>query len=368
MDPLAHTLVGATLAETGLKRRTPLATATLLLGANAPDIDALTMLAGRDTALWLRRGWTHGVLATVILPFVVVGLVLAWDRWVRRRRHPDAPPARPKVILGLSVLSVLTHPALDWLNTYGVRLLMPFDDRWFYGDALFIVDPWFWLMMAFAVVLARSGSRGARGAWTLLGVAATALVLLADMVPVPARLAWCVGVAALVGVRFRGVGARRIPTLANGWLAALLLYVGGMLVGTAAARDRAVDHVSARGEEVIDVMAGPVPANPMVREVVVVTRARYVVGTVDWLADDPLRLDGPSLPREDPGPIVREALASTEVRGMRNWMRFPYYEVLPREDGGWEVVIRDLRYARPERERGFGVARVVVPREAAEAP
>ncbi len=30
---------------------------------------------------------------------------------------------------------------MDWLNSYGVRLLMPFSNRWFYGDALYIVDP-----------------------------------------------------------------------------------------------------------------------------------------------------------------------------------------------------------------------------------
>jgi hypothetical protein len=35
MDPVAHTLVDAALAESGLGRKSPLSTATLLLGANA---------------------------------------------------------------------------------------------------------------------------------------------------------------------------------------------------------------------------------------------------------------------------------------------------------------------------------------------
>ena len=34
---------------------------------------------------------------------------------------------------------------MDVLNSYGVRLLMPFSGRWFYGDALYIVDPWLYL-------------------------------------------------------------------------------------------------------------------------------------------------------------------------------------------------------------------------------
>src|SRR5690606_37889478 len=135
---------------------TPLATAALVLGANAADVDIVAALFGGDAALHYRRGWTHGVLALAVLPVVQTGALLAFDRAVRRRRRPDAPPARVRPLFALSLLAVLTHPVLDWLNTYGVRLLMPFDGTWFYGDALFIVDPWLWLLAAASVVLARS--------------------------------------------------------------------------------------------------------------------------------------------------------------------------------------------------------------------
>ncbi len=52
MDPLAHTLFGAALAESGLKRRSRYATATLLIGANLPDID---VVAGQDQTVTLNR-------------------------------------------------------------------------------------------------------------------------------------------------------------------------------------------------------------------------------------------------------------------------------------------------------------------------
>ena len=58
---------------------------------------------------------------------------------------------------------------------------MPFDDRWFYGDALFIVDPWLWLVLGLPVVWAHSASRRSRIAWTLLGVFTTFLVLRASV-------------------------------------------------------------------------------------------------------------------------------------------------------------------------------------------
>lgn len=56
MDPLAHTLFGATLAETGLKRLSRYATPTLLIGANLPDIDAVATAFGRDTSLYVDPG------------------------------------------------------------------------------------------------------------------------------------------------------------------------------------------------------------------------------------------------------------------------------------------------------------------------
>ena len=158
MDPLTHTLVGASLAQTRLTRATPLAAATLIIGANLPDIDAAMMFVGSDAALGARRGWTHGVLALAVLPWLLAAALVLFDRLVRRRRDATLKPVQFGPVLGLAYLSVLTHPCLDWLNTYGIRLLMPFDGRWFYGDAIFIVDPWIWLLAGSAVVLAHTRS------------------------------------------------------------------------------------------------------------------------------------------------------------------------------------------------------------------
>ena len=67
---------------------------------------------------------------------------------------PGAAPAKAGPLFLLALVGTLSHPFLDWLNTYGVRLLMPFSARWFYGDALFIVDPFLWM------VLGRRGHAG----------------------------------------------------------------------------------------------------------------------------------------------------------------------------------------------------------------
>ena len=85
MDPICHTLVGAALAESGLKKRTALGTATLLIGANLPDMDMLSLLWGSETALWFRRGVTHGLFAVALLPFALMGLMMVHTRLFRVR-------------------------------------------------------------------------------------------------------------------------------------------------------------------------------------------------------------------------------------------------------------------------------------------
>ena len=364
MDNLAHTLVGATLAQTGLKRWTPLGTATLVIGANLPDVDGFITFAGEDTALLFRRGWTHGVLAMAVWPWVLAGAMLLWDARVRRRRHPEAPPARLGPLVGLAYLSVLSHPALDWLNTYGVRLLMPFDGAWFYGDALFIIDPWLWLLMAAAAVLAHTRTRRGITFWAVLGLAASALVLVPGLVPVEAKVAWGVGVALILVLRrLPGAPVRRVERVAAVCTGVLLVYIGAMLVGTHLAERQAARWLEARGLSVEHVMAGPLPARPFARDVIALVPGQYLFVEVDWLADERLGFSGPALPREAPGPVVQAALAAPQVRGFRNWLRFPTWRV-SRTDKGWRVVFLDVRYSRGrEHDTGIGRATVTLDRE-----
>ena len=150
MDNLTHGLVGALLGQAGLKRRTGLAMPALIIGANLPDIDAACFLwLDGVRHLGFRRGITHGPLAWVLLPLVLAGALWGFDRWQERRgRRPEArAPVRFGWLVLLATIACLTHPALDWLNSYGIRLLEPFSHRWFYGDTLFIIDVWLWAGM-----------------------------------------------------------------------------------------------------------------------------------------------------------------------------------------------------------------------------
>jgi len=348
VDPITHTMAGATLAATGLRRTTPLAAGTLMLAANAPDIDVLVYFVGNEyDALAFRRGWTHGPLALVALPFAILGLALAWDRWVRRRRHPGAAPARAGPLLALATLGVLTHPVLDWLNNYGIRLLMPFSDRWFYGDAVFIIDPWIWLVLGGALFLIHSRTRSAIAGWALLAGLAALLVLGTPFVPTTAKVAWAAGLLAMIALRLagvaerRGVGPERVARWGGGLALGFILLL--VLADFVEVRDvRAA--VAGRGVTVEDVMVSPVPANPFGGSVVVATPTAYLFGSYDWLARPRVRIFEDSLPRRQADDAVIEAAArAPDAVAYLTWSRFPYFRAEPRP-GGYTVFIGDARY------------------------
>lgn len=354
MDPLAHTLVGATLAQTRLRRGTgAMALAAGVLAANAPDVDAVTMFVSRDLSLGFRRGWTHGVLAMVVLPLVLTAALLVLDRLWARWRRGRGPAAGAGPLLRLTAAGVWSHPLLDWLNTYGVRFLMPFDGTWFYGDALFIIDPWVWLLAGLAVVLASSATWASAAGWALLATAATAVTWIvigfgrfADTPPATAA-AWGAGIAAIVWLRATGRGRDRLPRVAAACLAAVAIYAGGMAMASRSTERfaAALLTIQREGPPPVDVLAIPVPGDVFRRGIVAVYADVYRFYELDWLAAPPLRQTADPVPRGPEGPVVEAALTAPHVWGLDVWKRFPAYTVTETPDG-YTVTISDMRYTR----------------------
>ncbi|MDN3645239.1 metal-dependent hydrolase [Pontixanthobacter aestiaquae] len=179
MDNLTHSLIGALLGQAGLKKKTGLAMPALIIGANLPDVDAACFFWLEGTEhLGFRRGITHGPPALLLLPLILAGLLYGFDRWqTKRGKRPEGRlPVNFKWLFLLSFIGCLTHPALDWLNVYGIRLLEPFSSRWFYGDTLFIIDVWLWALLGFATWFSlRREKRG--GDWIKPARAAMVAVL-----------------------------------------------------------------------------------------------------------------------------------------------------------------------------------------------
>jgi inner membrane protein len=51
----------------------------------------------------------------------------------------------------VAFLAVLTHPFLDWLTTYAIAVFAPLSWRWYSGNAIFIIDWVYWLLMAVGI-------------------------------------------------------------------------------------------------------------------------------------------------------------------------------------------------------------------------
>lgn len=153
-------MAGVVLARAGLDRTTPLATATLVLASNLPDVDILTVWWGELAYLEHHRGLTHSILGLALQGPILAAGMFAFDRLIRLRRRPDAEPARFGRLTLVALIGLFVHLLLDWTNMYGIKPFLPFDERWFYGDIVFIVDPWLWLVLGGALYL------GGRRAWT----------------------------------------------------------------------------------------------------------------------------------------------------------------------------------------------------------
>ncbi len=133
MDNLSHSLTGLALAQAGLRRFSPRATAILVLSANAPDLDIVTVAGGSLRYLESHRGYTHTLLFLPVLALLSALVVAA----LFRQRLPW------KRAWLLACIGVASHLLLDWTNTYGIRFLLPFSSRWFHLDLNGLYDGFF---------------------------------------------------------------------------------------------------------------------------------------------------------------------------------------------------------------------------------
>ena len=307
MDNICHTLTGAALGHAGLASRTRYGMATLMVAANLPDIDVAVFFTG-TLPMSFRRGWTHGVLAQAALPILLAALMWLADRaWPRQipgapgaLRAPRAPALHFTQLLLLSYIGLYSHIVMDLLNSYGLRILMPFSGRWFYGDALYIFDPWIWLALGAGVWLSSKARRR--------GLAAPSR---------PARVA----------------------------LAGVAIYASLMLASNLWARAVVRDGLARAGRPAdTRFMVTPVFVNPFRREVLVDTGDRYEKGQL-WFEPTPrFRPSGYGVDKGFDSIIAAQALATPRAQAYLGWSRFPFV-VIDRSVAPPRLILNDYRYS-----------------------
>ncbi len=317
MEPVTHFLTGACLGRAGLNRKTALATVTLTLAAEAPDIDILWYFKGSTVGFAHHRGFTHTFLGVPFMAALVVAFV--WGvRWIflklRKGRPLKAKFPRPPIRWGLlylyAYIALLSHLLLDFTNNYGLRPFAPFNPRWYAWSIVFIVEP------------------------VLLAALAIGLIM-----------------PPLFGLISSEVGARQKAPRGRGWAIAALVT----MVLTWGVRDfehrralAAMDAVDYKGEQAVKRMAGPAMINPFHWTGVVETHDFFQVMPVDASTPevDPQNM-ALTFYKPEETDVTLAAKKTYLGRVYLDWAYFPYVQT-EQTDGpppGTIVYFRDLRFA-----------------------
>jgi inner membrane protein len=381
MDGLTHSLVGLTSAKAGLERLSPYATAACILSANAPDSDFVSFFfGGRWVLLQHHRGITHSIVGTLALGLLIPTILFATERAIAGwRKRP--PSIRFRGLVLASLIAAATHPLMDWTNNYGVRPLLPWDGRWFYGDLVFIIDPYLLLVLGGAAFLLTSDRRWKIIVWSLLAVVVTIVVVgvSAPRAAGPggltvARTIWIAGLLGLLLTRVGGFQKRLGRSLAIGALSFVIIYWGFLAWAHHAAYQNAEAEAggiaSQRSERFIRVAAMPTAANPfqwlcvaetdraMYRFFVGITDKKSTEDLANSIVDGSRASSGTAIERYQKPMGQDERLVSAASRDPRaqvllGFARFPIARVENANCNGQALVqFADLRYTEPGASRG----------------
>jgi inner membrane protein len=278
MDNLTHSLVGAALAHLALPEGAARAPRRMFLAAgvvaaNLPDIDLLYVGVTPPPLGYLlhHRGHTH-----TLVGLAAQGLALAAAcRLVPPLWRMVAGCARR--LWALVAVALLSHILLDAGNSYGVHPFYPLDGRWYFGDAVFILEPWLWVLLGVPV------------AWNVAGpIVRAGIVAILVLLPMALTGVGIVRPSAFAALALSGMAlswwSRRLGESARA-LVALLLSAGFIAVSfllASGARHRAAALLAPRVRgQVVDVVLNPNPADPLCWMAIAVERdeagGRYVL-------------------------------------------------------------------------------------------
>jgi len=329
VDNLTHSLFALTLAGTGLGRVGRGATATLLVASNIPDIEVVTGLTGDRVAyLAAHRGPSHGPAA---LGLAVLTATVVWLIARAGRRRPDEA-AGFAALAALAVAGVAGHVAMDFVTSYGTRILSPFSRTWFGVDWMPITD--IGLIAILAGGLAATWWRPVERA----RVAAIVLALMAGDYAMRAGL--------------HAAALSRASEMQRAEIGA---------PATTTSRPIIFSYMGLRHPAALPA-ALPTIGSPFTFRVILQTRIGFEVRTVKLLAGRDASGSGSALrfPNET-GPSVDRAADAAMARVFLEFSRFPAAEVMRHLNGDLTVHWYDLRFAGPATPRGRDLRRHTSP-------
>jgi inner membrane protein len=354
MDNLTHSLVGLVAAKAGLERLSPMATTVCVLAANAPDLDILTTLGGKWFYLHNHRGITHSIVGTLLLALLIPALFYTGDLILARIRKRE-PRLKFRGLLIASLILSASHPLMDWTNNYGVRPLLPWNGQWFYGDLVFIVDPWLWLALGGAAFLLISKRFWQISLWAVLALILTGLVLFLPLQnagllhPNIFRVLWIAVIFGLIIIKKTKLVARWGSNIAALALTLVVVYWGGLAIAHSAALTQAqtiAQQLSTENGETLNrVAAMPTLADPFRWQCVADTdRSVYRFFINNGSLSELNRFEKPQGKEAE---AMARASWDERARIFLDFARFPAARVDGDCLSGLLVQFADLRYTEP---------------------
>jgi len=340
-----------------------------LLSANIADADFVTLFFGdRWTLLQHHRGISHSIVGTLAIAFLVPVVAFAIERLIVNAQKRPAR-IRFRGLLIASCITAATHPLLDWTNNYGLRPFLPWSGRWFYGDLVFIVDPYIWLLLGGVCFLLTSNSRSQIRSWAILGFGFAMFIGVAawrsgaDAGPLRVVFViWIMGLLVLAMVRASGSHkyVKRSTVIAA--LVLLLLYWGVLAFAHRSALAKTflvANKVAATGgESIVRIAAMPMVATPLEWQSVVETdlamyRFRVDVGSEKYGTARSVAWHRYEKPTGQSAHLVSSAEQDRRAQILFGFARFPIGRVDADNCVGQALVqFADLRYTEPGASRG----------------
>jgi len=319
MDNLTHTLTGLALSQAGLNRKTRFATPVLLVASNLPDVDSVAGFGGGVSYLRYHRGITHSLAGITVLAAVLAGIVYYAGRKAPPPRKPSslARQVEMRWVFVACWIGTASHLLLDFTNSYGVRLFLPFNSRWYAWDIMFIFDP-----LLLALLVAGLG------------------------IPLIFRL-----IAEEIGARKSGFRAGAVFSLCA-------------MVALWGARDLAhrkvlgmIDSHTYGQENPNRLGVFPSAANPFAWVGVVETDSSFFVLVANALDNDVEAEGARVFHKTEPSPALDRAIKTHTAVVFTDFARFLWPEVIEDEQG-FDIHLNDLRSYSPASGRALFMAEI----------
>jgi inner membrane protein len=147
MDPLTHVVVSIAAGRTGLNRISRLAMAMLIVTSVAADLDWLTALAGPRAFLLGHRTITDSFCGAAAIA-ILTALIFA----IATRKHSSSPIRFSRALI-VCAIGALLRILFDITNSYGVKLLWPFNQKWYALDSIAQFDVMILAILAAGIFL-----------------------------------------------------------------------------------------------------------------------------------------------------------------------------------------------------------------------